>query len=831
MIDPRLVCWIALALAGSTVANAADPAAIVDTRGPVKNAGMVVKVDQEGVQALGYSWNPPPAKTSWTAQWTGNQASPIPNSAADCVRKEFVLDQEPARVTAWIACENYLLFVNGQPASRGAADTGRDFKGPVGDWRFYDCRDLTAFFQQGRNAIAAELLGCDRWRFEARVEYPDGRTVTIASDPTWKTMVPGYLKTVPVPVELRSKLGSVQRSSATVFDAAAEPVGWQLSGFDDSGWAACSSVNAPPEHWILNELPPLMEVRYPYFDLSAATAGVTVPDHPFTAGHPVIVNGDGEFSVHFDKIMSGRCGIAVKGCAGAEIYLLVSETKEWKGRVYQLHVRDGLQYFESRDYAALGTIHVLVRHASAPIEIRDISADFLSQPVEYRGSFLCSDPSLNTLWKSGRWSTQICMITHHLDSPMHQEPISDYGDYLIEDLVNYAALGTNFSLARQDLRKWAWVMERAHYQTFHTSYLFAWLQSLLNYYDYTGDRHLIEELSPNVHGLIAQFTSYLGKNGIVSQAPNYMFMDWVTIHDDTNPEIKFAAHHPPAVIGQGYMTALFYRGLADAIRVAELTGDRAHADHYARLRAQIGAAYQQELWNPVRGQYRDGKPFVTSIAPAKWLPADVAMESFSVQNNSLAVLEDVAPPGRQTQIIGTMVQNENWEVTPYFMHFVFEAYAHAGLFGKYALAKLHEYRVVAETQTVREMGPEKGDYSHGWIASPTYQMSSKILGVMPTSPGFATFAIRPTFCDLAFARGTVPSPRGDIGVDWWHEPNRVVLKVLIPPGTRAILALPVGLAANPQLTCDGRRVKAARMEQSLEWPEGPGSYTFVATGL
>ena len=117
-----------------------------------------------------------------------------------------------------------------------------------------------------------------------------------------------------------------------------------------------------------------------------------------------------------------------------------------------------------------------------------MSADFMSQPVEYRGRFTCSDEALNSLWKSGRWSTQICMITHHLDSPQHQEPISDYGDYLIADLVNYYAMGTNFSLARQDLRKWAWVMENAKYQTFHTSYIFYWLQSLLNYYDYTGDK-------------------------------------------------------------------------------------------------------------------------------------------------------------------------------------------------------------------------------------------------------------------------------------------------------------------------------------------------------
>jgi hypothetical protein len=305
---------------------------------------------------------------------------------------------------------------------------------------------------------------------------------------------------------------------------------------------------------------------------------VTVPDQPFTQGNPITVKGDGEFAVNFDKIMSGRCGIAVKGCQGATIYLQSNETNSWGGRTYQIQLRDGLQYFESRDYYALGTINVVVRNATSPIEIADVSADFLSQPVEYRGSFTCSDPALNALWKSGRWSTQICMITHHLDSPQHQEPISDYGDYVIADLVNYNAMGTNNFLARQDLRKWAWVMETAKYRTFHTSYIFYWLQCLLNYYDYTGDKSMVQELAPNVHAVIDRFTSYIGKNGIISEAPNYMFMDWCTVYDDKDPTIKFPCHHPPAVIGQGYMTALFYGALGDAIRVSQLTNDPAHAE-------------------------------------------------------------------------------------------------------------------------------------------------------------------------------------------------------------------------------------------------------------
>ena len=115
--------------------------------------------------------------------------------------------------------------------------------------------------------------------------------------------------------------------------------------------------------------------------------------------------------------------------------------------------------------------------------------------------------------------TQICLQTHHLDSPHHQEPISDPGDYLIESLSNYTAFFQPW-LTRQDLRKYAWIMAQCQNKVFHTSYSLLWLQMLLDYYDYTGDESLVRELGPSVHSLLDTFTSYQVKNGLLSEAPN-----------------------------------------------------------------------------------------------------------------------------------------------------------------------------------------------------------------------------------------------------------------------------------------------------------------------
>lgn len=803
---------------------------VIDTRGPVQNAGMNVQVDSDGVQAPGYNWKKPSPKIEWKAQWIAFTAKAPPDFAATCIRKIITLDQAPKKVTAWISGDDYLLYVNGIPAGRGSADPGRDFVGFPSGRRFYETRDLTPWFHRGENAVAAELLGSNKLLLELLVEYPDGKISTFVTDATWKGIASPYLLKKKL-TEADLKLLGGKPRTMPLFDAAAEPLGWLQVGYDDSKWPECSVTEAPNEQLVMSELPPLMEERYPYFEITNVQGDVTVPKEPLkplTPGHPITVKGDGRFSVHFDKIMAGRCGIKVKGSKGAQILLLSNETGATGGsRAYQLVLRDGVQTFESRDYYALGTVTVIVRNATTPVEILDVTADFLSQPVEYLGSFSCSDEELNKLYKSGRWSTQICMITHHLDSPQHQEPISDYGDYLIADLVNYYTMGNNTWLAKQDLRKWAWVMENAKYQTFHTSYMFYWLQALLNYYDFTGDLALLKELSTNVHAVIDRFTSYLGKNGIISEAPNYMFMDWVRVHDDKDPNISFACHHPPSVIGQGYMTALFYQALGDAIRISQLTGDSTHVDKYQKLRKQVGESYEKELWNPDWGLYRDGKPFVTSVSTNKWMPADVAMESFSVQNNALATLAGLVPQDRQSQVMEATMTNTNWDVTPYFMHFVFGALDQANLFGKYGVQKMHEYKVISETQTVREMGPEKGDYSHGWIATPAYQMPSKILGVRPISPGFTSVLIKPETCGLSWAKGSVPTPQGKIDVSWKIEGDKLTLDVTIPVGTTARIEVP-GKEAQVIDKGDGSAVpKSLGFMNGRATFEGPnGCYSF-----
>jgi len=768
-------------------ATCAAVAAPIDPRGPIEYPGMGVVADAKGVQALDYTFHNDCQKPlPWRAQWiwiAGEQPA-----VAALFRKEVVLADSPKAVTAWLTADTkYRLYINGRLVSRGPVDMGSDYAGGSTHRWFYDFRDLTSFFRKGTNVIAAEVFrqwpigftvsrGQPGFLFEAEVAVPGQPTLVLKSDATWRGVPAAHFLT------------------PTTYDVGAEPIGWRLAGFNDAPWPPCRGVKNVWEPLVPSEIPPLMEARYPVLRLEGLTNR--------TLTH------DGSFRVVFDRVLSGYPTLAVQGGKGAQVTIKAHQTAT-------MILGDGEQSFEFPFMTEIVPGYTVeVKNVTTPVKILDAGANFTSQPVTYRGGFECSDDRLNQIWNVSRWAVQICLQTHHLDSPNHQEPISDPGDYLIESMVNYYAFNQPW-LARQDVRKFAWLLKDEHYRNFHTSYSIGWLQMLMDYYDDTGDSKLVQEMAPYVHELLDTYASWRGTNGLISEAPNYMFMDWVDIGG-------FGCHHPPAVIGQGYLTAFYYHGMEMAARVATMLGETDRVEKYAQRRRAIAAAFNRELWVADQGRYRDGKPFQTSVKPYQWLPADRDIETFSPHVNLLAVLYDLAPREHQAAIVERVLAQNPLNTQPWFMHWVFQAIDHVGLFDRYGTQQMRRWRIVPETQSFWEMW-NSGDLSHGWCSSPLVQMSARILGVTPATPGFNTIAIRPSLGDLTRAKGTVPTPHGDVAVAWALEGNKLQLEVIVPAGTEAQVTAPTSRFEDPVVTLLGAKVGPGVKV-------GPGAHHFEITG-
>jgi hypothetical protein len=803
-----------------------QPPAAIDPRGPIRSIvegkAMTASVAAGQVSVRGFTFNPTaiPARPGhagwvWLPTIGLSEAKPV----AALFRKEIDLSEAPRSAEAWFSADAHArIYVNGRLAARGPDDGGQDYPGQqTGKW-FVNYRDLTPFFRKGKNAIAVEVFNADAMEgryntsghggllFETELHMPGGSVTSLCADDTWRGVPSAEWKFAEW-----NPSKSAQGSTALQFDASAEALAWRTAGFDDSSWPRCT---AAPDRWpnlTASEIPPRFEAVYPAQQIVRPVGKVVLK------GQEITFDGDGSCAVRFDRVLSAFIGVKLRGSAGTILAIQPNEPNSaGYHRMATVLLRDGEQIVELPFYDSFSVINLVATNVHAPLQVLDVRANFVAQPVTYRGSFSCSDEKLDRIWDSCRWLTQICQQTHHLDSPHHQEPICDPGDYLVISLDNYCAFGQP-SLARQDLRKYAWLLEATHFRPFHTSYALLWLQMLMEYERYTGDTALVAELSPTVHKLLDQFATYRGKNGLISEAPDYMFMDWVNI-------AGFGAHHPPAVIGQGYMTAFYYRALADGIHVAQLSSDTARIAKYDRLRGEIFEAYNRELWDERAGLYRDGKPFVTSAKPGDWLPADTDIETHSTHNNTLAVLYDLAPIERQTPIMRRLMSGD-LNTQPYFMVFVFAALDHAGLFNDFGTPQIRRWTIQPETQSFREMW-DTGDYSHAWQCTPLFQMSSRILGITPLTPGFRHIRIRPLVCDLAWARGEVPTPHGNVEVHWKRSPEMFGLGVHVPKGCEADLEVPL-VGVGPNVTLDGRKVLTFGDQKVIALPVRAGNHNVL----
>ncbi len=187
----------------------------------------------------------------WTAQWIdGSPAQaaqgPGPYRPAVYLRKGFPLKPDVTRATVYATAAGvYELSINGRRV-------GRDYFAP--GWTEYDKRlyyqtyDATDAVRGGAANAIGVTLG-DGWyglqhdgrgqlaaRVQLRVEYADGTSQTVGTDPSWRASADGPVRS--------DDLYNGER-----YDARREIAGWDAAGFDDATWAAAEPFvprPAPP---------------------------------------------------------------------------------------------------------------------------------------------------------------------------------------------------------------------------------------------------------------------------------------------------------------------------------------------------------------------------------------------------------------------------------------------------------------------------------------------------------------------------------------------------------------------------------------------------------
>jgi hypothetical protein len=460
------------------------------------------------------------------------------------------------------------------------------------------------------------------------------------------------------------------------------------------------------------------------------------------------------------------------------------------------------------------------------VAVDSVSLDFtayLGTPDTFRGWFLSSDDALNRHWYAAAYTNELCIDTFRSDDvdPRGADTPTLRGKLVLHDgakrdrdpyVGDLAVAGPSLYLTHDDAaaavrnvladladhqRPDGWIPPAsiAGYSLALFDYPLWWVICSWDYVLYTGDRDYAAHYYPQlVKVLDSWYPSVTDADGLLSKGLNGTgnYGDYAFL---------------PRTGRITYYNAAYVQALNDAARIAGLLG---HPDDAARWRArakQLAEAINTHLWDAAGGAYLD-----SATGPVR----------HGQDGNAIAITAQVADPARAASALDHLAATT---VRPYGNAFMDNDTLFDGSSQRvYAFTSYPE--LVARFQTGRAesaidqikrtygwmeahdpgvthwegIGPEGTPYedsytsmAHGWSTGVLPALTNQLLGVLPTSPGFATWTVRPHPGSVTWAQGQVPTPHGPLTVSWNNGgPGEFRLSVNGPRRTRGTVAVPTG---------------------------------------
>ena len=736
------------------------------------------------------------------------------------LRKSFVLEVIPRSALARVTADSrFILYVNGVEVTRGPARS-------IPERLAYSEVDLASYLRAGVNVIAALVrfygapmpwwrpaaaslqLGYGSFAFEAPA-------IAIASDASWKGRRAPYQPEVPAPPMLPIP-------SMEIFDAREDQSGWNSAAFDDSSWQLAVVLSAGTLASNRTKLPvepyPAME----HDDIaSLTTIGITLTeksrrtitandsDDPLAAYGAIKDASDGDTLIMFETPETlATPWVEASGPRGSIIDMYTGEdlradgTLEIKPRHYAMRYimrGKGLERVEGFEAVGFRYLAVIARGGA---ELHNAGATERRYPRADDASFMCDDDRLNAIWQVGARTLDLCATDAFLDCP-GREQRAWLGDSYIHTLLT-CVTNTDWRLVRRHLRICAHsrrgdgllgMVAVGDFSTSSTTipdYSLHWVRALARYFEYSGDTELVRELAPAASGVLAAFERYRARDGLIRGMPGWIFIDW-------------AMTQKSEVVGA--LDALYAAALDDFAMLCEHALQDFHSAATFQAHANRTREAFELLWDEGRGMYVDAAD------------ANGALRRGSQQTNAIAIVSGCAPRHRWEGILTNILDESRLVVTPtisddrtpyitqrmnpadymkfdeerdlvaaqpFFCAILHDAIARAGRHDLISTLCLKWWPQIERGNTTFEeywSGPiGEASRCHAWSATPTYDLTTQVLGVRPAEPGYRKAMIHPRFGTLTKLAGRVPTPHGLIDISLERERGG---SLTIPPGVEA----------------------------------------------
>lgn len=757
-------------------------------------------------------WGPGPGK------WSLGSRPPTGDSyAVLCFRRTFDLaDAAGSRLVLHVSADSrYRLFVNGHCVGRGPARS--DLRNYV-----FETYDVSAHLRRGRNVLAAQVVSYGNHGplaemhddqggllVQGTLRTAAGHEVCFDTGDAWRCRRDeAYAPRYCYPHEVIG--GAFWVNPFDVFDGARHPWGWEQPDYDDADWPGVLVL--PPA--LGREQPGHQRNRWRMTPREIALMAETpvapqdvLPGPRADELRKLLASGNAamltvaprstlDLTIYLGRYFTGYPTLTTAGGAGASVELVYAEALSEQTRkarrddlsrgTVELHnpsdiIRPGggNETWEPIWIRCARFVRVRVTTADAPLVIRNLAFRFASYPFRQQARFESSDPELAAIWDVS-WHTALCCAHEHYEDCPFYEQLQYVSDTRLQMFISYCVAGDD-SLAREALR--AFHRSQLHdgmiqsrypsnlQQVINTFGLF-YVMVIEDHWQHHADAAFIRPLVHSADAVLRWFEPHLGVDGILRRLPGWTFVDWNAAFPNGCP--------PDGLTGPlAAVSLMFVVALEAAARLHEAVGSAAQAAAWRRLAESVRQGVRRTTWNEREGLYAD--------APGS--------HRLSQHTNIWAILAGAATEEQSQRIMKRLLDDPALVRSSYIHdYYLFQALLKVGATDRLGdmLARWREMVRFGFSTTPEHDEPVRSD-CHAWSAWPMFEMLRVILGVRPTAPAYASVLIAPTpIAGLTHARGSVPTPRGDIRVAWQIDGRRFGLRADVPAGMSAMLRLPDG---------------------------------------
>ncbi len=420
-----------------------------------------------------------------------------------------------------------------------------------------------------------------------------------------------------------------------------------------------------------------------------------------------------------------------------------------------------------------------------PDQVRRRAA-FASHWDDAASAFHCSDEMLNRIWDLCKYSIKATTFAGvYVDGD--RERISYEADAYLNQLGQYYTDG-GVQMARDTFDRLmahpTWPTEWAPHMIF-MAYA-DWME--------TGDTNWLAQRYAELKAKLQM--DRVGADGLLTSSDAKIkwgdLVDWPAGERD-----GFVFTHVNTV-----ENAFHLRALALMAELARALHQNADAAKYSADEQAARDSFQEKLFAPARGLYRDGEGTDHTSLHANLFPLAFGLVP---ANDRAPVAQWLADRGMACSVYAAQ----------YLLEGLFENDEATKALALITAPDDRSWRHMVESGTTitweawdQRYKPNQ-DWTHAWGAAPANLLPRFVLGVQPLTPGWKRAQIRPHPGSLKSAEGKIPTPLGPVLVRWKNG-GTFKLSVTLPPGMSAQVQVPAGEKTTGVLV-NGRPVSGHRV--------------------